>query len=56
VGFLPDFLAKKYALHPVLWQPAPSAYRVLAIYRTLGTPLQARLDRLLKILISVFQS
>lgn len=55
VGFLPDFLAKKYELSPVLWQPAPSAYRVLAIYRDAAKNLQDRLDRLLKVLISVFQ-
>ena len=54
VGFLPDFLAKKFQLHPVLWQPAPSAYRVLAIYRSAGKPLQQRFDRLLRTLLAVF--
>ncbi len=33
VGFLPNFLAKAFGLHPVSWQPAPSPYRILAIYR-----------------------
>lgn len=33
VGFLPDFLAQKYGLHPVDWQPSPSRYRILAIYK-----------------------
>lgn len=33
VGFLPDFLAQKYALIPVSWQPKPSTYRILAIYK-----------------------
>lgn len=54
VGFLPDFLAKKFELHPVLWQPAPSQYRVLAIYRNTGKLLQERLDHLLRTLRPVF--
>lgn len=33
VGFLPDFVAQKFSLHPVMWQPKPSSYRVLAIVR-----------------------
>lgn len=54
VGFLPEFLAKKFNLHPVLWQPAPSPYRVLAIYRNTGKHLQQRVDQLLLQLRSVF--
>lgn len=54
VGFLPDFLAKKWGLHPVLWQPATSQYRVLAIYRTAGKQLQERIARLLHELSTVF--
>jgi DNA-binding transcriptional LysR family regulator len=34
IGFLPDFLGKIHGLYPVLWQPTPSAYRILAIHRT----------------------
>ena len=33
IGFLPDFLAKKFRLHPIPEQPKSFAYRVLAIYR-----------------------
>lgn len=54
IGFLPDFLAKRFQLHPVLWQPDASPYRVLAIYRNTGKLLQGRYDRLLKELRSVF--
>lgn len=54
IGFLPEFLAKKYGLHPVLWQPAPSPYRVLAIYKNPGKALQDRFDQLLQSLRQVF--
>jgi DNA-binding transcriptional LysR family regulator len=54
VGFLPDFLAKKLCLYPVLWQPATSQYRVLAIYRSAGKQLQERFDHLLRELRKVF--
>lgn len=54
VGFLPDFLGKKLELHPVPWQPAPSQYRVLAIYRNNSKYLQARFDKLLGQLGAVF--
>jgi DNA-binding transcriptional LysR family regulator len=54
VGFLPDFLAKKIGLHPVLWQPATSHYRILAIYRLAGKQWQERCDRLLRELRQVF--
>ncbi|MES2121512.1 MAG: LysR family transcriptional regulator, partial [Chlamydiota bacterium] len=42
IGFLPDFLAKKFRLCPVSWQPVPSHYRVLAIYRNTGKHSQKR--------------
>lgn len=48
VGFLPEFLAKKFHLSPVLWQPAPSSYRVLAIYKNRGGHLQKRFDELIR--------
>ena len=54
IGFLPDFLAKKFNLHPVLWQPATSQYRVLAIYRNTGKHLQERYDQLISELRRVF--
>jgi hypothetical protein len=54
VGFLPDFLAKKFGLHPVLWQAASSEYRVLAIYRKEEKHLQGRFASILKELRSVF--
>lgn len=54
VGFLPDFLAAKFHLHPVQWQPVASPYRVLAIYRNTGSQ-QERFIRLLDELRSVFK-
>ncbi|MGV8948533.1 MAG: LysR family transcriptional regulator [Candidatus Paracaedibacter sp.] len=45
VGFLPDFLAKKAGLHPVSWQPKPSFYRILVLYRPSGEAFQTRLNR-----------
>ncbi len=54
IGFLPDFLAKKSGLHPVLWQPAASTYRVLAIYRNPGKHLHERFDQMLRTLRTVF--
>lgn len=47
VGFLPDFLALQFKLHPVSWQPAPSRYRVLALYRDNGELFERRLHQLL---------
>lgn len=44
VGFLPDFLAVQFKLHPVSWQPPPSRYRVLALYRNNGEAFQQRLN------------
>lgn len=55
IGFLPDFLAKKFNLHPVLWQPAPSHYRLLALYKNPGKILQERFDLLLQKLIQAFK-
>ena len=52
VGFLPDFLAAKFQLHPVKWQPKASPYRVLAIYR--GSH-QERVEKLLEELRPVFR-
>lgn len=54
IGFLPDFLARKFDLYPVLWQPVTSQYRVLAIYRNTGKYLQERFDQLLHELRRVF--
>lgn len=47
VGFLPDFLALQFKLHPVAWQPTPSRYRILALYRANGDAFQKRLNPLL---------
>jgi DNA-binding transcriptional LysR family regulator len=47
VGFLPDFLARQFQLHPVSWQPAPSRYRILALYRDNGQVFERRLHQLL---------
>ncbi len=54
IGFLPDFLAQQGNLHPVSWQPMPSRYRVLALYRNTSSAFQHRLDRLLQELRPVF--
>lgn len=51
VGFLPDFLAAKFHLTPVDWQPKTFPYKVLAIYRA---PSE-RIKRLLQELSSVFR-
>lgn len=48
VGFLPDFLALQTKLHPVPWQPTPSRYRILALYRSHGDDFQLRVDKLLR--------
>lgn len=48
VGFLPDFLAQQAGLYPVSWQPTPSRYRVLALYRNTSEAFQQRLDNLLQ--------
>lgn len=47
VGFLPDFLAVQFKLHPVAWQPTPSRYRILALYRSIQEPFKLRLNHLL---------
>ena len=54
IGYLPDFLAKKHHLHPVMWQPAGSPYRVLAIYRNTSKCWLERFDPLLRELRRVF--
>lgn len=47
VGFLPDFLAFSSSLRPVAWQPTPSRYRILALYRNHADSFQLRLNKLL---------
>ena len=47
VGFLPDFLAARFELHPVSWQPTPSRYRLLALYRNNEEGFQGRLNNML---------
>lgn len=54
IGFLPDFLARKFQLHPVLWQPVASQYRVLALYRNSGKQLSERMRRLISKLSDLF--
>lgn len=56
VGFLPDFLAKRVGLHPVSWQPTPSRYRILALYRSSKGDFQARLNQFIKQCSEVFNS
>lgn len=48
VGFLPDFLGVQSKLFPVSWQPTPSRYRLLALYRSPSDPFKLRLDKLLR--------
>jgi len=52
VGFLPDFLAKK--LYPVSWQPSPSPYRLLALYKTNNKPAQMRFIHVINELKTIF--
>ncbi len=54
VGFLPEFLAKKVGLYPVSWQPAPSPYRLLALYRSSDDTFQRRLNILIDQCQAVF--
>ncbi len=54
IGFLPDFLAQKASLYPVSWQPAPSPYRMLALYRKTSDPFHKRLQALIRKLRSAF--
>ncbi len=54
IGFLPDFLAKKFQLYPISWQPAVSQYRILAIYREPGKSYQKRFESLLQALKYLF--
>lgn len=44
VGFLPDFLGKKAKLFPVSWQPEPSNYRILALFRNFDLALYKRIE------------
>lgn len=53
-GFLPDFLTIKTKLKPVAWQPTPTKYRLLAIYRNNGSTFQGRLDTLLNAWKKIF--
>ncbi len=53
VGFLPDFLAKKCNLSPVVWQSSSSSYRILAIYKN-RADLKERFDSLISILQRIF--
>lgn len=52
IGLLPDFLGQKNGLHPVLWQPSPSPYRILAIHRY---PSNSRVDTIIQHLQEVFK-
>jgi DNA-binding transcriptional LysR family regulator len=52
IGFLPDFLAQKFKLHPVPWQPTASSYRILALYRE--PDRLERFDLVLRALYSAF--
>ncbi len=54
IGFLPDFLAQKACLYPISWQPAPSPYRMLALYKKTSDPLHKRLQMLIRKLRSAF--
>jgi DNA-binding transcriptional LysR family regulator len=56
IGFLPDFLAQKAKLKPVSWQPTPSRYRILALWRNKGDEWQERLAALFNKWSKVFKS
>ena len=53
VGFLPEFLAE--GLHPVLWQPKPSRYRILALYRPVNDDFRLRLSNFIKNCENIFR-
>ena len=48
VGFLPDFLGQKAKLMPVAWQPEPSTYRILALFRNFDVALNKRIDLIIE--------
>lgn len=54
IGFLPDFLALDTDMKPVSWQPVPSSYRVLALYRRTSSTFQRRIQALIKHLKQAF--
>ena len=54
VGFLPDFIALKFKLHPVTWQPDIYPYRILAIHKAQDKQMQKRLKSLLEKLKKAF--
>ncbi len=47
VGFLPDFLSLNTNLKPVNWQPAPSKYKILALYRKQKTPISDEIQTII---------
>jgi DNA-binding transcriptional LysR family regulator len=55
IGFLPDFLAKKFNLHPIPKQPKSSAYRVLAIYRPVDLHLESKFKQFFRELKMAFK-
>ncbi|MBN2479828.1 MAG: LysR family transcriptional regulator [Parachlamydiales bacterium] len=54
VGFLPDFLAMKFNLHAVLWQPDTYKYRILGIHKEIEKLQKERFDVIIKKLKNVF--
>lgn len=56
IGFLPDFLAKRVGLYSVPWQPAPSRYRILALYSSSKGEFQMRLNKFIKHCSQIFAS
>ncbi len=46
VGFLPEFLAEQFDLHPVDWQPKGALYRILALSRTGNKDVEPFIKRL----------
>lgn len=54
IGFLPDFLAMQSSLYPVAWQPEPSQYRILALYRNTSSLFEQRLEQMLQKWHAVF--
>ncbi len=55
VGFLPDFLARKFNLFPVSWQPKPSPYRILAIHQHSQQKLEDKVKHIIQTLESTFK-
>lgn len=56
IGFLPDFLGRKFKLRPLDWQPKPSSYRILALYRNTSAAFLKQVEPFLKEWTKIFKN